>query len=157
MHNSVYGKTVVINCDFTLEQKENLHIVGTNGIHIMPGFTAEEKCNLNITTNSKVHNSFENTEDQSQNTIEDAQSLEAKSFKVYPNPNKGEFFIESLNHNYEDLIITLFDSRGKTIKTIEYDFFNNPIIKIDNYSGFTMVKISNPSNHTQETHKILID
>jgi glucose/arabinose dehydrogenase len=83
-------------------------------------------------------------------------NFEPSNFKVYPNPAKGEIFIESSDANYPTEI-SIFDFNGKLLLTQKTQNLTKNIINTKFLtSGIYLMNIKNNSDVTF-THKLVID
>lgn len=53
------------------------------------------------------------------------------NFEVYPNPTKGEFFVNIDLLNHQDLVVTVINTLGQTIKEIKQSQSNGGALKVD--------------------------
>lgn len=72
-------------------------------------------------------------------------AISFEGFKMFPNPNSGEFTITLQTQSQEDIIIDIYDIRGRKVFENRFDGAPNfrEVIRMDNaQSGLYLVKIS---------------
>lgn len=93
---------------FTTNQKARMQAVMAN---------CTRRLSLNTSTVCSVTNIDENVSEI--------------NFEVYPNPTKGEFFVNVDLLNQQDFTVTVFNTLGQTVKEIKQNQSNSGSIKID--------------------------
>jgi DNA-directed RNA polymerase subunit F len=78
------------------------------------------------------------------------------SFNLYPNPNNGNFTLQSLSSKEVRATVQLTDILGKTI--VEQAFTNKAEISISdaNCKGIYFIKVINEENKTIYTGKVIV-
>jgi hypothetical protein len=169
------------NCNFNDAGEE--YILG-NAVNVTNGNTSASPLSITIplgatlgTTTMRVATKYVNgddpglpmscltaydgeTEDYTLNvqTVLGVEEFGVGNFSIYPNPNNGQFTV-SLNSTLSDnVVITVFDIRGRKIydnKFENYSNFNQSINLNSVQSGLYLVKVSNGDK--QATKKIIVE
>ncbi len=69
--------------------------------------------------------------------------IQPKGFKIYPNPNGGQFTIE-IDNPEKNLSIEIYDLIGKLVKTVETEIGKSSyMVDLTNADGLYLVKVKN--------------
>ena len=168
--NTITGKTIHINCNYTVQSGKNLKVIAQNSIKLGQGFKAEkgslfsakiDPAICGLTLKSENIDNAEDAlvwEDNTQTTgIESEEMIESSdNITIFPNPTDGNFTIDFGTVDYTNFNVALTNMEGKLIFSI--DKLQTPTTTItmkDNPNGIYVLYLFNKSEQSVITHKII--
>lgn len=145
----VYQYDIIAENDFTIPNGRSAEIRSIQSITLKPGFIAAFGSNVvikvdndnNFNTNSRMANNGNKEGDDIFANVDNEMSESGNTIKVYPNPSRGKFVVET-GFMYEDkLLIRIRDAQGRVILNIESQQGRNEIDISQQPKGLYLVDI----------------
>lgn len=161
--NIISGSTINISNNVSLNNSDQLTLIATDEIILESGFYAEGGSDFNTvivdnfcfdTGMITPENDDKFDKDIESSMLSLKEEVSYLNYKIYPNPNTGNFKIMNLNEEIS-YKITLFNVSGSLIS-------DNDIIGLNEFtinsieSGIYLLKIIDMSTGRSEQHKVII-
>ncbi len=169
VYNVMVGKSVIINCNFTVLSSQQLEVVAKNNITIDPGFNAiaGSLFNARIEPTVCISTLDRDTSNDFRDTL--FPGLNIKNFlpldsvnentdiQIFPNPNDGSFTIDFGSNDYQDFSLIISNTDGQIIYSIAVFFKSDITVNLkNNPKGIYILYLQNRKTNNAFKHKIII-
>jgi beta-glucanase (GH16 family) len=162
--NSIVGKSITLNCNYDLIEKQQLDLIAQNLIKINPGFNVKERSNFHAKINPELCTINKNSNYEEIDTSyffqeKDKLLISNKNHEIniYPNPNNGNFIIDFGNNDSNNFDISITDLAGKNIfnlNQVSKQILSLSLNEIS--SGIYIIHIYDTNNNKINYFKIII-
>jgi hypothetical protein len=174
LYNVVAGKSVIINCNYLIEDGFFLKVLSESNIILKPGFHSKTGSTLIATINPQMYQSSKSSlksnnfsAEQSDSSEQDISGVKSSmknstfnnDIAVKPNPCNDFLTISFGSLNSNDFNLVIFSVFGSKVN-IKNESVNSKEITLDITeldSGFYIIKIINKYNNTTVTKKVLVE
>jgi hypothetical protein len=156
--NSITGRNVTIDCDFTVDSSRFLDIVGKNEIVLKPGFEAKMGSIVNASIIEEIENrSYTNRQDSSPFEVRPSKVFEEKNNNIHiaPNPTSETISVNSIGTG--DYCVSIFNIKGEKVMEKLFEDADPMRIDVSNLpTGIYFVKIITKNNEVLLVKKIIV-
>jgi beta-glucanase (GH16 family) len=180
LYNAISGTTISVDCNYSVQNGQNLDLIACDNIILKPGFKSIfgsefsgriDQVNCGTTDGGSERTIINGSASEKQETIseanEDSHNIPRQNndeqqnlpyeIKIFPNPNNGSFKVEFGSINQQEYVINVINSQGEIVFSkinIESSSIN---IDMNGYNGgIYILQLYNAKKDYLENHKIIL-